>query len=282
MFPQIAFGFVSKYAALAATSLGTSRGIGWPSQLVPSPSLGISEGFGEVVSAPPTTNTLLDKTLAYWTFDDDSDNLIALEEVGDYRFYFRYGESSYTTGLVGNAVTTPSGTGDRTIQTLAGGDLVSDRIISPCTDGSFIGLAFWVNNFTSTSFPSTDHPYSLSRNSSGHLHLEIKTASSLNYSIDSDDFISSDLDWHLIGLEIDVLADTYKIRFDETPVVTLTTGDTEFLASSDEILFRQLTDRDDAIIDRLHFYTSPLTTGEWTYLYDAGAGTTTYPFSDFV
>ena len=281
MFPQIAFGFVSKYFGIEAEAIGLSRGVGWPSQLVPATSLGSSEGFGEVPPFAFTGNTLLDKTLAYWTFDDDSDNLIALDETGDYRFYFQYGESSYTTGLVGNAVTTPSGSGERVIQTVAGGDLYSDRINSPTTDGSFIGMTFWVNNFGSNASPNVGYPYSISINTSGYLQLQIRTAGNADYSISSGDPFNDDSDWHLIGLEIDVLSDTYKLRFDEATVVTLTTGDTELLIYSDRFQFYRLANMDDAIVDRLHFYTSPLTTGEWNYLYDAGAGTKTYPFTDF-
>lgn len=279
MFPQIAFGFVFKRFGIEATAIGSSRGIGWPSQLVPAISLGASEGFGEV--PPLAGNTLLDKTLAYWTFDDDSDNLIALDETGDYRFYFQYGESSYTTGLVGNAVTTPSGTGNRTIQTVAGDSLFGDRLISPCEDGSFIGMTFWVNNFGANASPDVSYPYSISQNDSGYLQLQIRTVTYTDYSISSGDPFDSGPDWHLIGLEIDVLSDTYKLRFDEATVVTLTTGDTELLASSNHFEFFRLANKHDAIVDRLHFYTSPLTTGEWNYLYDAGAGTKTYPFTDF-
>jgi hypothetical protein len=250
--------------------------------------------FGVGSSAPPPSNSLLDKTVAYFTFDNTTSSLISPDSTGDYRFYFQYDSANYDTGLVGSCVQ-PNLNGSSSvqmyIQTAAGGEVETDINFDLPTSG-FISIAMWIYP---TNFYGTDPLRILGNLLDYELTFDFISGSRYPTLVVSDDTpteyrlphttsVSADDIWLLIGIEVNKVSGEYKIRFNnETPVV----GTGIYTSQGTNGSRPQFTsDSSDSFggykVDRLHVCNSPLTDPEWDYLYDSGSGTTEYPFSSFV
>jgi hypothetical protein len=260
MFPQIAFGFFIKYSALAATSIGSSRGIGWPSQLVPSPSLGSSTGFGEVVSSGG--NSLLLKTVAFWKFDETTgvrvdshgSNDLTPEVAMEYNF-----------GLNGNAIYNFEGLS------------TSNTDIFDADLNGFVGFAVLAKN----SISITDDIVNCGQWTLIWEAEEIKLVvgeaptTTINYNTGTP-VVSNQ--WHLINIEIDKTGGTMSVRVDN--------GSLSSTAITGSVLTGQMLDPTtnpimpicDLNLDNAWVYDAPLDSTERSDLWNSGIPLT-YPFT---
>lgn len=252
--------------------------------------------FGVGSSTPPPSNPLLEKTFAYFTFDNTTSNLISPDSTGDYRFYFQYDSANYDTGLVGSCVQ-PNLDGtlfnEMYVQTVSGGEVDSDINFDLPSSG-FISMAMWIypTNFTidplyifgnSTDPVKSDYGLSVEYNSgtfTHHFNLITNDSSDTQYKLEHTTTIIPDDIWLLVGIEVNKVSGEYKIRFNnETPIIGTGVYTSYGLNGSRPRFFNSSSTNGGYKVDRLHFCNAPITDEEWTYLYDSGSGTTTYPFT---
>ena len=250
--------------------------------------------FGVGSATRPPRNSLLDKTVAYFTFDNTTSSLISPDSTGNYRFYFQYDSANYDTGLVGSCVQPNLNSGSSVqmyIQTVAGGEVESDINFDLPTSG-FISIAMWIypTNFYTTDplrIFGNNYDYELTfdhDSSSRYPTLVVSDDTPTEYRLRHTSSVNANDIWLLIGIEVNKVSGEYKIRFNnETPVVGTGVYTSQGIDSSRPSFIDNSSDSFGGYkVDRLHICNSPITDTEWDYLYDFGSGTTEYPFSSFV
>ena len=259
-----------------------------------------SSMFSSSGGGAPPFNSLLDKTAAYFTFDNTTSDLISPDSTGDYRFYFQYDSANYTTGLVGSSVqpyldgggTTP----EMYIQTVAGADLETDANFDLPSIG-FISINMWIavtNYYGSGTLPifsnnataeTGDYGLGIVYNSGTFIWeptLFTNDDANTQYQISSSTELTVD-EWYLIGFEINKVTGGYKFRINNDTPITGTGIFTSYATNSARPKFFKSSSTEGGYkVDRLHVCNAALTDPEWDYLYDSGSGTTSYPFSSFV
>ena len=247
------------------------------------------------IDSPPP-NPLLAKTLAYFKFDDNSSNLTSYDSTGLYRFYFPSYNATFSAGLIGNSVSCSALGGNITtlIDTL--GNLENAKFDMTAT--SFLGMAVWVKfnsyptsfdgkNWTSTTgfAPQFDLTFMRANFGSHITELTVYDSSGLPYtiSVDFSTMVDGELllsTWYLFNIELDSTAGTYSFRISDSAIAVgtgLTSYYDSYSGGSANATLSISGNYTDVEFDEMYFYNSPLTTTEWTNLYNAGAGLA-YPF----
>ena len=258
MFPQIAFGFVSKYFGIEAEAIGLSRGVGWPSQLVPATSLGASEGFGEV--PPLAGNTLLTKTVAFWNFDETTGDRLDSHGSNDLS---PAAAMSYNIGLNGNSIYNDQGL-----------TIASNSIFDADANG-FVGFAVLVKrDLSGFSLDFVNCGQWRLIHYLGGISLQVGTSPATTI---TSTFFFSENEWHLINIEIDKTGGTMSLRVDNgTLVSTAILGDvlTADMNNTNPVMPAI----PDLNIDNAWIYNAPLNSTERTDFWNNGIPLT-YPFT---
>ncbi|WP_055076773.1 hypothetical protein [Pseudanabaena sp. 'Roaring Creek'] len=298
MFPQLAFGYITGRPMLLKPAIASANSSGYPSQLVPQ--IAISQSTSSALMSggiTPPSSGLLNKTLAYFKFDDTSSALHSPDSTDNYWFYFPSYSATYPSGLIGNAVNISA----------LGGQMNKSGLIAPhlesakfdlCATG-FLGIAVWVK-FSALPLGNRKVFYEGQGGGSGFPQFEINfdpyspmlkltDSSGTHYSLSVDTSTLGDGyiilgNWYLFNIELNPFSGDYSFRISDSAIAT-DSGLTSYRNSYgypsgtlDEVDLRFQGSYTGVIFDEMLFYNAPLSPDDWTQIYNSGAGIS-YPFS---
>ena len=218
---------------------------------------------GGRVSFAPSANPLLDKTIAFWTFDETSGDRLDSHGSNDLS---PVSPMDYNIGLNGNSIFNDQG--------LA----IADNSIFDAATTGFVGFAILVksSDFASTGINDIVNcgQWNLS-NFNGIISLYVGTSSITTIDINLGSPLS-DNEWHLINIEIDVTGGNISGRIDNGSLVTtaiIGTVDSAQMNNTNPVL-RQV----GINLDNAWLYDLPLDSTERTDFWNSGIPLT-YPFS---
>lgn len=232
----------------------------------------------ELLGTPPT-NPLLDYTLAYFNFNDNSSNLTSYDSTGQYRFYFPSFSATFASGLIGNAVTGTSLGGNVTTNIGTSGGLESSKF--DVNIAGFLGIAVWVYFYDSSTYlfstDSSPYQFQIYFNVDSPV-LRVRDFDGYDYDLAGSSMSTES--WSLINIELNALTGVYSIAVNNgTPVSG--SGITNYFdafSSYPNLNDFKLQNLDSNVLfDEMYFYDTPLSTTDRNNLYNSGSGTT-YPF----